>query len=77
MRYAAKDHVRDIGKLGTITHKGSDGSTSTERLKKYGDVPKVSAQTICYGEKTPYEACLAILIDDGIPSRSQRKAFFH
>lgn len=43
IRYAAKDHVRDTGKLGTISHKGSDGSTHVDRLKRYGEVPRMTA----------------------------------
>lgn len=76
MRHAAKDHVRDLGKDGIVSHKGTDGSTVGERLEKYGHIQGVSGQSIVYGNKTALETVMSLLIDDGVPSRPQRALFF-
>ena len=77
MRKPCKDHVRDTGKQGSLGHKGTDGSMPYERLSKYGKLPGISAETITYGDKSALETFLAIVIDDGVPSRGHREIVFN
>jgi len=77
MRKAAKDHVRETGKLGMLGHSGADGSTATERISRYGKIVGQSAETIVYGDKAALEAFLAIVIDDGVKTRGHRKIVFN
>ena len=35
---AAKDHIKDVGPKGLVQSIGTDGSTPTDRIEKYGKV---------------------------------------
>lgn len=74
---AARDHVRDQGPKGTTGHEGSDGSQINHRADRYGKWTAVIAENISYGAETPREHVLALIIDDGISSRSHRKNIFN
>lgn len=71
---ATKDHLQDLVKNSIFGHKGSDGSMTDGRLNKY-----IYIETIRFGENvvmsglSAREVVLAMLIDDGVPSRSHRK----
>lgn len=71
---ATKDHLQDMIKNSIFGHKGSDGSFTDQRLNRY-----IYAETIRFGENvvmsglTAREVVIAMLIDDGYPSRGHRK----
>lgn len=69
---AARFHAKDMGKLGKTGHNSSDGTSFSNRLKKY-----VKATTIgenCqYGYNDPLAIVMDLLIDEGIVSLGHRK----
>ena len=72
MQQAAKDHVEDMGPDGKTGHTGTDGSQPKDRMSRYGKVEGMSGENIDYGEKEPHEVILALIVDDGVPSRGHR-----
>lgn len=74
---AARDHVRDQETNGTIGHEGSDGSQINHRIDRYGKWTAPIGENISYGAETPRDRVLALIIDDGIPSRGHRNNIFN
>ena len=74
---AARDHVRNQGPTGTIGHEGPDGSQINHRADRYGKWTALIGENISYGAETPRDRVLALIIDDGIPSRVHRKNIFN
>ncbi|ULQ59591.1 CAP domain-containing protein [Brucepastera parasyntrophica] len=70
---AAMDHVIDQGSAGTIGHDGTDKSTPTSRIRRYGSSFKKIAENIMYGMDTGEEIVIQLLIDDNVPDRGHRK----
>ena len=69
---AALDHVVDQGRNGLRGHKGSDGSEPFDRVRRYLNT-NGAGENIAYGLWNAREMVMALLIDDGIPSRGHRK----
>ncbi|HET8548872.1 MAG TPA: CAP domain-containing protein [Bryobacteraceae bacterium] len=70
---AARDHVRDIGPLGIITHVGSDGSSTRARVQRYLPNARTLGETISFGPSSARAVLIDLIIDDGVPARSHRK----
>ncbi|NTV01984.1 MAG: CAP domain-containing protein [Chlorobiaceae bacterium] len=70
---AARDHVQDQGPTGTIGHTGSDGSSLTSRIERYGQWDLSAGENISYGYRDARKILIALLIDDGVASRGHRK----
>jgi uncharacterized protein YkwD len=70
---AARDHVRDIGSRGTLSHEGSDGSSPRDRISRY--LPRVRnlGETISFGPNDARSVIMELLIDDGVRGRGHRK----
>lgn len=68
---SSMDHANDIGPKGLFAHKGSDESSSAERLQRYGQF-NGHAESIDFYNTEPEEVVLALLIDDGNKQRSNR-----
>tara|TARA_B110000208_G_scaffold166897_1_gene206050 strand:- start:23 stop:2536 length:2514 start_codon:yes stop_codon:yes gene_type:complete len=68
---AAMDHVRDIGPAGLYAHKGTDGSTTPDRIRRYGTLDG-GAENLSFGAHTAEHVVCGMLIDDGIPDRRYR-----
>lgn len=74
---AAADHVADQSINGGIGHKGKDKSGYRERIERYGIWSRRIAENIAYGNVSPQQIVIYLLIDDGIPSRGHRKNFLN
>jgi uncharacterized protein YkwD len=73
---AARDHVADQSKSGATGHGGSDGSTAEKRINRYGKWDVSAGENIDYGNADARRIVIALLIDDGVPSRGHRKNLF-
>ncbi len=74
---AAKDHVREQGPRGAIGHRGRDGSTIADRLKRYGRWQTAFGENISYGESQARMIVAVWIIDDGVPERGHRDNLFN
>ena len=74
MAKAARDHAADGKKNGIVAHIGSDGSTTIDRIKRYGG--KNGGENIDFGTKSALEVIIALLVDDGVSSRGHRRNMF-
>ncbi len=69
---AARDHVRDTGPKGAVGHAGSDRSSPAVRVRRYDASLQYIGENIDYGAADARDIVLALLIDDGVPSRGHR-----
>jgi uncharacterized protein YkwD len=76
MTKAARDHVLDQGRRGTIGHAGSNKSTPFDRINRYGRWGKTAGENISYGADTAAAVVRDLIVDDGIPDRGHRANIF-
>ena len=69
---AARDHARDQAITGATGHTGSDKSTLTDRLNRYGKWDISAGENINYGNGEARRIVTSLLIDDGEISRWHR-----
>lgn len=74
---AAKDHAKDIGSKGLISHDGSDGSNVSDRIERYSEWEGTCAENLDFGSKSGLNCLLSLIIDDGVSSRGHRKNIFN
>lgn len=74
---AAQDHADDIGPKGISGHTGSNGSSMSSRIEKYGNWESCVGENIDFGGKTGREVVVNLIIDDGVSSRGHRKNIFN
>jgi len=74
---AARVHVNDQGLKGLLGHKGSDGSTPTDRIKRFHFTENLFAENINYGCETARDIVLFLVIDDNVKDRGHRKTIFN
>ncbi len=74
---AAGDLVKDHGPRGLTGHKGSDGKSSLDRIKKYGSWEGQAGENVSYGYKDPEAVVVGMLIDGSMSGREQRKNLFN
>ncbi len=70
MSLAAKDHAQSQSASGRTGHGPGNAG---KRLMNYGKWEKCMGENIAYGYTTAHYALLALLIDDGVPSRGHRQ----
>jgi uncharacterized protein YkwD len=69
---ACLDHAKDQCGKGTFSHTGNDGSSFTDRIKRYGTWSGTSGENLVAGYTTGEDMIMALIIDDGVPSRGHR-----
>lgn len=72
MARGAQDHVNDIGPRGIVGHIGSDGSTPSERVNRYGSWIGTISENIDFGPSKAVIVVQDFVIDDGVPDRGHR-----
>ena len=72
----ARDHVRDQGPRGRMGHKGSDGSSTADRVERYGKWRSVLSENIAYGPLDARGMVVGLIVDDGVPDRGHRLNIF-
>jgi uncharacterized protein YkwD len=72
---AAFDHCKDMNDKKFFDHTGSDGSSPSQRISKYGHC-STWAENISAGTTTSRDAVVAWIIDSGVASRGHRKSIF-
>ncbi len=72
--HAAADHVVDTGGIGITSHTGTDGSSFTKRIARYGTTSGAVSEVIDYGARDAAEVILDLLVDDGVANRGHRKS---
>lgn len=55
---AARDHANDIGPKGIVGHSGSDGSTMTDRIERYGEWMGHVGENISFGQSSGMDGIL-------------------
>jgi hypothetical protein len=73
----AREHVHDQSRSGALGHGGSDGSTSWERMNRYGTWQYAAAENISYGNNDARGVLIQLIVDDGTPSRGHRANIFN
>lgn len=72
---AARVHAQDQAG-GAIGHRGSDGSSHSQRLDRAGAIYTRSGENIAYGSRTGQQVVMDLIIDDGVPDRGHRTNIF-
>ncbi|CAM9392443.1 unnamed protein product, partial [Ectocarpus fasciculatus] len=73
---AALDHVRDISKNSVSGHEGSDGSSMVSRVERYAAWSGSIAENIDMGNSSSTDIVIALIVDDGVPTRGHRNNLF-
>ncbi|CAD8085449.1 unnamed protein product [Paramecium sonneborni] len=76
LEFAARDHVKDTGPKGVTGHTGTDGSSMSDRVERYGEWNMTIGENISYGQQTGEDVIIQLIIDDGVSSRGHRKNCF-
>jgi len=72
---AAADHVAEQGPRGAIGHVSRNGAVPGDRLRRRGGGSYV-AEVITYGPPSAVEVVRQLIVDDGVPTRPNRKILF-
>jgi uncharacterized protein YkwD len=70
---AARDHVLDHGHRVGVGHRVTDGTTTADRVSRYGRWENVVSENIAYGPLTAREVVMHLVVDDGGPGRGHRR----
>ena len=76
MARAADDHAKDIGHKGISSHTGSDHSSMSDRMERYGEWMGKIGENIDFGSINGEEIIINLLVDDGNLNRGHRKNIF-
>lgn len=66
---AARFHCTDTGPSGQTGHDSSDGTSMSERLKRFVQDRMNRGENIDYGSSNAEDIVVSLVIDDGVPSR--------
>lgn len=73
---AAVEHVADQAD-GSLGHAGSDHSGPGDRMNRHGTWSARCGENISYGISPARDVIIALIVDDGLPSRHHRKNIFN
>ncbi|HZW17133.1 MAG TPA: CAP domain-containing protein [Brevundimonas sp.] len=73
---AAADHADDQARSGAVAHTGGDGSSPTDRMRRYGRW-SATGEAIAYGPNRAEDVILQLIVDDGVPDRGHRRILFN
>ena len=76
MSNACSDHANDIGPKNMVSHSGTDGSSFSKRLERYGDWMGTVGENCEFGGETGEEVIINLMVDDGVSNRGHRKNMF-
>ncbi len=76
MSRACRDHVRDIGSSGSLSHQGADESTPAQRAQRYGRWSGRIGENLSFADFSAQETVVGLIVDDGVPGRGHRKVIF-
>jgi hypothetical protein len=74
---SAQHHAEDLGRTGNSSHYGSDGSTLSQRIYRYGAWFGNIAENYSYGYEEPLKIVVELLLDYGVEGRGHRKAILN
>ena len=74
---SALDHANDIGKQGSHSHEGTNGSLLSDRIEKYTEWDGAIAESLQFCYKYPENIILSLIIDDGSSEKHQRENLFN
>lgn len=77
MSASASSHVFAQGRRGSMGHRGVDGSSPWQRLKRFGEWGGQVGENIHYGEKSARQIVIDLIVDAGVPTRGHRKNIFN
>ncbi|HET6556834.1 MAG TPA: CAP domain-containing protein [Prolixibacteraceae bacterium] len=70
---AAQELVQDQQRNGKVGHVSSKGANPQKRIEKYGKWDICASEDISYGDFNARQIVIALLIDDGVPTRGHRE----
>jgi uncharacterized protein YkwD len=74
---AAQAHAEEQGPTGEIGHRSRDGSGPSERAGRLLKGKASCGENIDYGHRSARGAVIALVVDDGVPSRGHRTNLFN
>lgn len=74
---AARRHADDMSKNSVTGHTGSDGTSIAQRIESEGRWKGGVSENVAYQQNTGLDYLLYWLVDDGLPSRADRKNLFN
>lgn len=72
MSRGAKDHAQELRRTPALSHVGRDGSQPGDRANRYGRWLETFSENLAYGTEGARAMTIALIIDDGIPTRGHR-----
>lgn len=75
LSFAARDLAFDVGPKGLLDQRGTDESSVSDRVERYGEWDHNIAEVAVFGIRgnDPVDIIAQILINDGVPSRIHRQ----
>jgi len=77
MNRAAQDHADDTGRACITGHTGTDGSSMSQRINRYGKWMRGCGENVSYGHDTGIGVICQLIIDDGVKSRGHRNNIYN
>lgn len=76
MSRCAAELTKDMGDNGHTNHDLADGTDFQTRLDKYGEPEEALTELTSFHFATPRQGVIALLTDDGDPTRNNRTSIF-